>query len=329
MNTDPRELRKAFGTFATGVTIVTARSEAGQDVGLTVNSFSSVSLDPPMVLWSLAKTSRSRSTFMETDSFAVHVLAQDQADLSAVFARGGADKFAGLDVTRGFGQVPLLGNCSARFQCRIVFRFDGGDHDIVGGEIVAYENFERPPLVFLSGRYAVAMEQPVAGPVAGAGDPFEASTVTSLQYLVAKAHFQCQLGLRPELIRVDLAEVEFYLLAVLAMDGPCARGPLFDRVATSGAHVGPANLDRLVHRGFLVRQGPTRDEVCITPEGREALMRIAALRKAIESEAVKDFSPTEIGVFKQMLRRVVQRTLPVRQEAPPSVNTSEGDGGRP
>ncbi|MBK7249767.1 MAG: flavin reductase [Gammaproteobacteria bacterium] len=310
MSTDPGDLRRAFGTFATGVTIVTARSPAGQDVGLTVNSFSSVSLDPPMVLWSLAKTSGSRSTFMETDSFAVHILAQEQAGLAASFAQRGVDKFAGLELGRGVGYVPLLGECSARFQCRTVFRFDGGDHDIVGGEIVAYEHFDRAPLVFLSGRYAVAVEHPEAEPATEDEEPFATSTLISLQYLVAKVHYECQLALRPELARAELTEVEFYLLAVVAMAGPCAEDCLLRRVATSGAAVSGANIDHLVHSGLLLRRGSAQEGVRMTPEGSRILMRLAAIRKAIESEALKDFSPMEIGVFKQMLRRVVQQTQP-------------------
>ncbi|AMN47345.1 hypothetical protein ACG33_09600 [Steroidobacter denitrificans] len=310
MSTDPGDLRRAFGTFATGVTIVTARSVTGQDVGLTVNSFSSVSLDPPMVLWSLAKTSGNRATFMETDSFAVHILAQEQADLAAIFAQRGVDKFAGLELDRGIEQVPLLDNCSARFQCKTVFRFDGGDHDILGGEIVAYEHFERPPLVFLSGRYAIAMEHPEEGPAAEDQEPFATSTLMSLQYLVAKAHYQCQLALRPELARADLTEVEFYLLAVVAMTSPCTVDYLLRRVETSGAEVSKVNIDRLVNRGFLVRQSAAREDLRITIEGGKILMRLAAVRKTIESDALKDFSLTEIGVFKQMLRRVVQRTMP-------------------
>lgn len=310
MDTDPRALRKALGAFATGVTIVTTRSTAGQDVGLTVNSFNSVSLDPPMVLWSLAKNSNSRPAFLDTDPFAVHILAQDQADLSSVFAKRGVDKFSGLELERGFGQVPLLKNCSARFQCKTVFRLDSGDHDVIVGEIVAYENFERPALVFLSGRYAVAVEQPAMLPAAGEEDLFEIGMVASMQYLIGRAHYQCQLGLRPELARMGLAEVEFYLLTAAAIDGPCAADHLLNLVASTGARVGPSDLGRMIQRGFLARLEARQEEVRVAPAGRETLMRIAAISKAIEVEALKDFSHMEISIFKQMLRKVIQRTLP-------------------
>src|SRR5688500_7172259 len=102
---DTKVLRGALGSFATGVTIVTTRDPAGVDVGLTANSFNSVSLEPPMVLWSLAKTSLCLSAFVASQYFAVHVLAADQEPLSNLFAKRGADKFAAIALERGAGDV--------------------------------------------------------------------------------------------------------------------------------------------------------------------------------------------------------------------------------
>src|SRR5687767_15380608 len=108
-----RSFRNALGAFATGVTVVSTRSADGIDVGLTVNSFNSVSLDPPMVLWSLARSAMSLTVFTEAKYFTVHLLAADQQELSDRFARRGADKFAGLDLERGIGGIPLIKGCSA------------------------------------------------------------------------------------------------------------------------------------------------------------------------------------------------------------------------
>src|SRR5882762_4947718 len=157
-----RQFRAALGSFATGVTIVTTRNAAGEDIGLTANSFNSVSLDPPMVLWSLARKSLSLPAFLESGYFAVHVLASAQEELSVTFATRGADKFAGLAVARGPGDIPILPGCSAVFQCRTAFNYEGGDHVIFVGEVEIFEHFNRPPLVFHSGRYAVTVERPAA-----------------------------------------------------------------------------------------------------------------------------------------------------------------------
>ena len=152
-----RRFRSALGAFATGVTIVTTRDAEGADVGLTANSFNSVSLDPPMVLWSLARSARSLSAFLAASHFAVHVLAADQEALSLRFAARGTDKFAGLALERGAGGIPLLGGCSARFECRTAFRHEAGDHMIFVGEVEQFGHTDLPELLFHRGRYALAV----------------------------------------------------------------------------------------------------------------------------------------------------------------------------
>ncbi|MFN4062735.1 flavin reductase family protein [Parazoarcus communis] len=151
---DPRQFRNALGHFATGVTIVTTRDAQGEPVGVTVNSFASVSLEPPLVLWSLAKKSWSLAAFEHNPNFAIHVLASDQQSLSDRFARAGTDKFADLDTANGLGNIPLLPNCAAVFQCTVEHRYDGGDHLILVGRVQDFSTTEHPPLLFYRGRYA-------------------------------------------------------------------------------------------------------------------------------------------------------------------------------
>lgn len=150
---DVQAFRRALGAFVTGVTIVTTRAEDGRPVGLTANSFNSVSLDPAMVLWSLALTSPNLAAFQYSRCWAVHILAADQEDLSARFATRGTDKFAGLEVAEGPDGVPLLSGCSARFVCRTSFEYDGGDHAIFVGQVIDFAATDARPLVFHGGRY--------------------------------------------------------------------------------------------------------------------------------------------------------------------------------
>lgn len=150
---DVRQFRDALGAFATGVTVITTRDAAGRDVGRTANSFSSVSLSPPMVLWSLARSSASHAAFHDATHFAVHVLSAKQVDLSARFAGKTEDKFAGLTVSRGVAGIPLLDGCTARFECRTEHRYDGGDHVIFVAEVLGFSRDPAPPLLFHSGRY--------------------------------------------------------------------------------------------------------------------------------------------------------------------------------
>jgi flavin reductase (DIM6/NTAB) family NADH-FMN oxidoreductase RutF/DNA-binding IclR family transcriptional regulator len=150
---DSRDLRRVLGTFVTGVTVVTTIDDEGKFHGVTANSFSSVSLDPPLVLWSQAVKSHSHPVFFEAEHFAVNILAEDQIELSNRFAKSSQEKFAGVDVDTGAGGVPLLRDCSARLQCRIVSRVPGGDHTIYVGEVLAIDRAEKKPLVFGNGQY--------------------------------------------------------------------------------------------------------------------------------------------------------------------------------
>jgi flavin reductase (DIM6/NTAB) family NADH-FMN oxidoreductase RutF/DNA-binding IclR family transcriptional regulator len=153
---ESRDLRRVLGTFVTGVTVVTTTDDEGGFHGVTANSFSSVSLDPPLVLWSQAVKSHSHPVFFKAEHFAVNILAEDQIELSKWFARSSQDKFAGIDFDVGSGGVPLLRGCSARLQCRVVSRVPGGDHTIYVGEVHAIDRAERKPLVFGNGQYLLA-----------------------------------------------------------------------------------------------------------------------------------------------------------------------------
>lgn len=150
---DPRQFRNALGHFATGVAIVTTRDAHGGAIGLTINSFASVSLEPPLVLWSLAKNAWSVAAFEAAGFFAIHVLAEDQRELSNRFARASEDKFAGVKTSAGLGGVPLLPGCPAVFQCSTEHHYDGGDHVIVVGRVQSFHTEERPPLLFHRGQY--------------------------------------------------------------------------------------------------------------------------------------------------------------------------------
>jgi len=158
---DLRALRSCFGRFATGVTVVTTRGLDGRPVGLTANSFASVSLEPPLLSWNLSKRSPSRAVFEQAEWFAINVLASDQLALSQRFATPAEDKFAGLMWREGIGGVPLLEGCIARFECSAAHRFEAGDHVIFVGQIVEFGHHEdADPLLFFAGRYGVASPHP-------------------------------------------------------------------------------------------------------------------------------------------------------------------------
>ncbi len=163
MTFDKHTFRETLGLFVTGVTIITTLNENGDPVGITANSFNSVSLDPPLVLWSVGHSSRSLSAFETAQNFAVHILRDDQADLSQKFAKSGNDKFANLPMKRGIGDVPLLTDCAARLECSAYGQHPAGDHIIFVAKV---ENLasdpDAMPLVYHGGRYAELSDKPLA-----------------------------------------------------------------------------------------------------------------------------------------------------------------------
>ena len=125
---DKRDLRNALGSFGTGVTVVTSGNLQSRLVGVTANSFSSVSLEPPIVLWSLVSSSPSLELFDATSRFVINVLALEQMNLSKQFSKPLEDKFTGVDYIEGLGGLPVIQNCVATFECKTIQRTVVGDH---------------------------------------------------------------------------------------------------------------------------------------------------------------------------------------------------------
>jgi flavin reductase (DIM6/NTAB) family NADH-FMN oxidoreductase RutF len=148
------EFRTALGMFATGVTIVTARTATGELIGLTANSFNSVSLAPPLVLWSLARAAGSMPAFSTGSHYAINILAADQKTLAERFALKGADRWAGVSFTEGTGGAPLLAGAAATFECFNRSRYEEGDHVIFVGEVERCSHRAgASPLLFHGGRF--------------------------------------------------------------------------------------------------------------------------------------------------------------------------------
>lgn len=151
---DAPSFRAALGLFATGVTIVTARAADGTPVGLTANSFNSVSLSPPLVLWSLRTAAQSMPAFARGSHYAIHILAAEQLELAKRFATRDVDRFAGLSTEEGAGGVPLIPGCAAVFECANRSQYEEGDHVIFVGEVErSMHRAGAQPLIFHGGRY--------------------------------------------------------------------------------------------------------------------------------------------------------------------------------
>lgn len=149
----PSEYRKALGQFTTGVCIVTARDEDNQPIGLTVNSFTSVSLVPPLVLWCLSKTSMNLNAFLNAPAFSVAILAEDQRGLANHFAKPQRDRFANVTWTWSDAGLPIFEGTAATLECRTTETRQAGDHVIFLGEVMRLMSSQEPPLIYQAGTY--------------------------------------------------------------------------------------------------------------------------------------------------------------------------------
>jgi 3-hydroxy-9,10-secoandrosta-1,3,5(10)-triene-9,17-dione monooxygenase reductase component len=299
---DGRALRNALGNFATGVTVITARTPAGETVGVTANSFNSVSLDPPLVLWSLARKSRSLPAYLAADHFAVHVLAADQVPLSQRFATPMENRYAGIEFRTGAGGAPLLEGCAARFQCKAVHRYEGGDHLIIVGEVVAFDASGRAALLYYKGGYAVSATHPLTRPTdpdivpGGFVDDY-------VNYLLRRCSQRFQRHFEPVLNRYDVNHYEWRVLALLSdRDGRSLEELAAPAMVPVQRMIGV--LDGLQAKDRVRAAGLAAVRYRLTPAGAELAMRLRAEAKAHEADVLSVGSADEGRALKDAVRRL-------------------------
>lgn len=302
---DATEFRRALGSFATGVTIITTRDASGEPVGLTVNSFSSVSLNPPLVLWSLANNALSLPAFRDNGHWAVHVLASDQEALSGRFAQRGEDKFSGLDCDEGAGGVPLLKGCMARFQCRTATQYEGGDHLIFIGEVLSFDRRETPPLVFHGGRYAHATPRDASGTAPRSAWLDGSFSADFLGYLLGRSHFRFYAQIRPLLENAGLSDEEFYVLSALTLKQRMDMRDLDTGMAGVLDDGSRDALAALVARGLAHRLGDTEGCYELTEQGRACALRLISAATAVESQVLERLGPGDAQILKSLLSRLL------------------------
>ncbi|HYQ52967.1 MAG TPA: flavin reductase [Pseudomonas sp.] len=310
---DPQAFRTALGTFTTGVTIITTQAEDGTPVGITANSFNSVSLNPPLVLWSLSKNARSLPAFSEGRHWNVHVLSTEQESLSGRFARQGEDKFCELPFESGISGAPLLQDCTARFQCRTAFQYEGGDHVIFVGEVLAFDHSDRAPLAFQSGQYALAMRKPRSElRLATTPPPPECSyTEDLLGYLLGRSHYQMLHALRRLLKNQQLDEHAFFILSTLCIRDNLTLDEINGFVGYTG-HVVSSSSMRFLERQHLVARevGDGEARYVLTADGREASLQEIALAKAVEEDIAARLGAGDAQALKVLLKRLITASDP-------------------
>lgn len=309
---DPKDFRAALGNFATGVTVITSIGQDGKRIGLTANSFNSVSLDPPLVLWSLAKKAFSLQDFVAAKHWAVHILSADQEHISNQFARGGADKFAGVEPVTSEHNVPLLQNCAARFECTSTFQYEGGDHIIFVGEVKKFERNDHPPLVFHSGRYALASakDNDFSPPKTDCSEPLTFRS-DMLGYMVGRARKNFLDSMRVHLESNGLTDYEWRLLTII-LTKKLLTVSMFERFNKDAAlETILATLDSLQQKGWVcVSPGGEHAEATysLTQKGVYDSVRLLAIAKSHEEHLMEQMGYADGMLLKSLLNKFIKKT---------------------
>ncbi|CRM44554.1 p-hydroxyphenylacetate 3-hydroxylase reductase component [Pseudomonas sp. 25 R 14] len=302
---DTRAFRRALGNFATGVTVVTAADATGRKVGVTANSFNSVSLDPPLILWSIDKRSTSHAVFEAASHFAVNVLAADQIDLSNNFARPKEDRFAEVEYQVGEGGAPVLADCSARFECEKYQQVDGGDHWIMIGKVVAFDDCGRSPLLYHQGAYSMVLPHTRMTKREDGQPPsshFQGRLSHNLYYLMTQALRAYQASYQPRQLSTGLRTSEARMLMVLENDAGLSLADLQREVAMPAREIEEAvnNLKRKA----LVRDDQER--VKLTPKGIDETESLWTIAREQQDKVFSQFSEAQLETFKAVLKAVIQ-----------------------
>lgn len=248
--------------------------------------------------------------FRQSGYFCVHVLGASQEKLSVQFAKPATDRFAGQDWTSGHGDVPLLPEYAARFQCKTTHMYEGGDHVIFVGEVLDYEKTDEPPLVFHGGRYALAKSKEGGEKPGDAVDTTHGTfTENFFLYLIARAHFQASIAMREEWAIANIGEAEYLTLTLLGLGGPLSLQELQLRLEHTGREPDHGTLRGMLDKGFATETADGT-KFAITVKGRELYISLLAKSKAIEEELLDGFSDAEVSDVRNFLQRFIRKTDP-------------------
>ncbi|MDD1016541.1 p-hydroxyphenylacetate 3-hydroxylase reductase component [Pseudomonas rubra] len=304
---DSRAFRRALGNFATGVTVVTANDGQGNLVGVTANSFNSVSLDPPLILWSLDKRSSSLAVFQAASHFAVNILAADQIELSNNFAKPKDDRFAGIGYRAGEGGAPILADCSACFECETHQIIDGGDHWIMLGKVVAFDDCGRSPLLYHQGAYSMVLPHTRMTRREEGQPPsshFQGRLSHNLYYLMTQALRAYQASYQPRQLSSGLRTSEARMLMVLENDAGLNLVDLQREVAMPAREIDEA-VANLKRKG-LVCDSEAAGHVRLTPAGIDQTEGLWSIAREQQDKVFGQFSSEQIANFKTVLQAVIR-----------------------
>ncbi|UIJ77494.1 MULTISPECIES: p-hydroxyphenylacetate 3-hydroxylase reductase component [unclassified Acinetobacter] len=303
---DPMKFRRALGNFATGVTIMTAQNADGEKVGVTANSFNSVSLDPALILWSIDKNSSSYHVFEQATHFAVNILSGSQIELSNKFSRRNIDKYEGTSYHEGAGKAPILDNCSAVFECERHQILEGGDHWIIVGKVVNFHDEGRSPLVYHQGAYSGVTPHPLLQvkdsieDTADVGEMHQGHLYSNVCYLMSRAFKFYQNDYIPKQLVTGFRTSEARLLLVLGSGTASNKNDLPRDIAMPMREV-EQSAAILAKDGLLEeRDGFYR----LTEKGKKTAHYLFDIADSHQNEVLAKYSKDEQDSFIKILKDI-------------------------
>ena len=300
---DLRAFRRCLAQFGTGVTVITA--QAGEEkAGVTVNSFASLSLEPPLVTWAIKRESRSYSVFEQAGHFAVNILAADQMDVSRCFASGDTDKFAQVAWRPGGSGAPLLDDVLATLECEITAKHEGGDHVLLVGRVRHFARFEREPLLFVQGRYGVAVDHPGLQPVQSAAAIPAERTSLMVMLLYAYQAMSSEFDERRRSVGLTLAQSR--VLAVLHQSRtPLGMSELVRRTYLGSRDAEDAVAD-LADRAYVRRS--VSETLALTAKGEECRQAIVRHLQDFDVQKLSGFDAAEVEIARRVLLHIIGKS---------------------
>lgn len=303
---DPRAFRRSLGQFATGVTVMTT-THGQEPVGMSVNSFAALSLDPPLVLWSIRKESRQLDAFRASGHYAVNILAEHQVELSNLFAKPDDKRFDKVRWTQGRLGAPLLAGVIGTLECKLDQLIDGGDHYVLVGRVEHYAIYPGKPLLFSQGRYGVTAELMSPLSPEGSADKSPASTPWLEEAtLLRKLHWASQLmSSKLDAVRAltGLSVAAFRIYGWLRLHG------MSEAELSKRLYVGENEFQEAISGmqacGHLMRDAA--GFLSLTPAGKIQSDRNAEHVRAVESRLFEGVGSEDIRATHQTLSHMIEQ----------------------
>ena len=301
---DPKAFRRTLGQFSTGVTVI-ATERDGQPVGVTANSFSSLSLDPPLILWSIARTSRSFTAFSEATHFCVSVLGEHQIDVSQKLSSSRDDKFSEVSWQSGIGGSPVITGAIATLECSTFAVQDGGDHIILIGKVLRHRRHGGKALLYAQGQYGIVDEHPAFK--AQASDATVPKTVRSLRELplttlLYLAHHNSSAAFERHRREEGISLTQSRILSALTRQSPMSRQAL-----TRQVYMTPRTLDdalgELLQRGCLEEVG--EDQFSLSDAGQRLASSVRMRVQEYEREQLAGIPAERLEITRDVLARFI------------------------